>query len=144
MRKGLVLIAILLVGGAAWLVWRPAPAPADAGPVTARVARRALASTVGATGAVKPQVGAEVRVGSRLSGRVERLRANLKDTVEKGQVIAELEAGELKAAVAERRGELRLAEARLASVGILLPKEAERARAEVDRWEASSFRDIQI
>jgi hypothetical protein len=33
-------------------------------------------------GAVKAQIGAEVRVGSRISGRVSRLRANIGDRIE--------------------------------------------------------------
>jgi len=42
-------------------------------PETAKVIRRDFSSTVLATGAVKPQVGAEVRVGARISGKVEHL-----------------------------------------------------------------------
>jgi ABC-type antimicrobial peptide transport system permease subunit len=55
-----------------------------------KVERRDLSSTVLATGAVKPQVGAEVRVGARISGRVEKLQSNIGDKVDKGQVLAVL------------------------------------------------------
>jgi Biotin-lipoyl like len=66
-----------------------------------RQVRLAPASSVRAIGAVKPKIGAEVRVGSRLSGRLERLPANIGDRVEKGQVLAELES----AAVSRRSRE---------------------------------------
>lgn len=66
---------------------------------TARVARRDIGSTVLATGIIKPMVGAEVKVGSRISGVVKRLRANIGDYVKAGQIIAELEDSELQARV---------------------------------------------
>ena len=109
----------------------------DSAAETVSVARRQFASTVSAVGAVKPQVGAEVKVGSRISGRVERLHANIKDQVRKGQVIAELEKADLEAIVAQRRAEARLAEAKLAALTELLPKDVAKAEAEVTRYEAS-------
>ena len=75
--------------------------------------RRDLSSAVLATGAVKPQVGAEVKVGARISGKVEHLYANIGDQVKKGQVIAELEKADLEAAVARARAEEKVAEARI-------------------------------
>jgi len=100
---------------------------------TAVVEQRNLAATVLAIGALRPQIGAEVRVGSRISGRVQRLRANIGDRVTKGQVIAELETAELDAIVAEREAQLRLAEARLAAQDTSSPEGLARAAAEVAR-----------
>jgi HlyD family secretion protein len=77
--------------------------------------RRTFTSSVAAIGAVKPQIGAEVRVGSRISGRVRRLAANIGDVVRRGEVLAELETEELDALVAQRRAELALAEAAVTS-----------------------------
>ncbi len=104
---------------------------------TAEVVRRDFASSVLATGAVKPQIGAEVRVGARISGKVERLRANIGDAVTRGQVIAELEKDDLIAVVSQRRAELELAKAKLAAVKSLLPKETEKAEADIRRWQAT-------
>jgi multidrug resistance efflux pump len=89
-----------------------------------------------AVGAVKPRIGSEVRVGSRISGRVWKLRANIGDRVERGQIIAELETAELDALIAQRRAELKLAEAKLAAFATLSPEEEARARADVMRFEA--------
>ena len=75
------------------------------GATAAKVVRRDFASTVLATGAVRPQVGAEVRVGSRISGKVERLLANIGDAVAEGQVVAELEKDDLSATVREREAQ---------------------------------------
>jgi multidrug efflux pump subunit AcrA (membrane-fusion protein) len=104
---------------------------------TAVVARRQFSASVKAIGAVKPQVGAEVKVGSRLSGRVMRLHANIKDQVRKGQIIAELEKADLEAIVAQNRAEARFAEAKLMSLDELFPKEMAKAETDVARWEAT-------
>jgi multidrug efflux pump subunit AcrA (membrane-fusion protein) len=100
------------------------------------VGPRTFSTTVVAVGAVKPRIGSEVRVGSRISGRVWKLRANIGDRVERGQIIAELETAELDALTAQRRAELKLAEARLAAFATIAPEEEARARADVARFEA--------
>jgi len=102
------------------------------------VAPRTFTAAVVAIGAVKPQIGAEVRVGSRLSGRVWRLRANIGDRVEKGAVLAELETAELDAVVAQRTAELTLAQARRTGLDALAPGEEARAQADVARFEAEA------
>ena len=132
----LILIAVLAGGLAWWYRQRSRPSTPDA-PATSQASRRDFSITVEATGEVKPQIGAEVRVGARISGKVVRLHANLRDRVEKGQVIAELEQEELQATVDERRAELRLARAKVESVTQLSPRETQRAEAEVTRWKAT-------
>jgi HlyD family secretion protein len=92
---------------------------------TARVARRTLASAVKATGVVKPRIGAEVKVGSRVSGVVTRLHVRIGDTVARGQLLAELETRELAA----RRNQ---AAASLASADATL----QYAHAELERQRA--------
>jgi HlyD family secretion protein len=99
---------------------------------------RTFTSTVVAIGAVKPKIGAEVRVGSRISGRVARLRANIGDTVDLGQIVAELETDETDTLIAQRRAELRLAEAQLGSLERLGPEEIARAEADVRSFEAAA------
>jgi len=69
----------------------------DGSYTTAVVTRRDIGSSVLATGIIKPMVGAEVRVGSRVSGLVKSLHANVGDYVKQGQIIAELEPSELEA-----------------------------------------------
>lgn len=103
---------------------------------TVRVERRTFASTVTAIGSVQPQIGAEVRVGARVSGRVRRLVANIGDRVERGQVIAELETEDLDAVVAQRRAEAEAAESRRVALERRLPDQIAAARAEVTSREA--------
>jgi len=139
-RKRILLILLvpaLAAGAGAWWKFGYNDNPANSAPATARVVRRDLSSTVLATGAVKPQVGAEVRVGARSSGKVERLHTNIGDVVKKGQVIAEIEKADLEAKVHQREAELRLVEAKLSAIKALRPREIEKAEAEVAQWRAS-------
>lgn len=79
-----------------------------------RVSRRNLASVVKATGVIKPMVGAQVNVGSTVSGIVSRLHVRIGDRVEKGQLLAELDSRELTARRDAAEAALRLADANLA------------------------------
>jgi len=63
----------------------------------ARASRRDLEAVAKATGVVRPVTGAEVRVGSRASGVVERLLVRIGDPVRRGQLLAELDTAELRA-----------------------------------------------
>jgi RND family efflux transporter MFP subunit len=64
---------------------------------SAVVEKRDMGSLVQATGIIKPKVGAEVKVGARITGKVEHLYANIGDRVKKGQILVRLEQEDLKA-----------------------------------------------
>ncbi len=84
-------IAIVAIGFAAGMFWWTSQRPDDANaaaPSTAAAVMREFSTAVTAIGAVKPQIGAEVRVGARISGKLMRLPANIGDRVQRGQVIA--------------------------------------------------------
>jgi len=69
----------------------------EANAQTFKVTRRDIGYSVQATGIIKPKVGADVRVGSRVSGLVQHLYANIGDKVQKGDILAELDPTELQA-----------------------------------------------
>ena len=100
-RTVILLLGVALVA-VSLLVWRSVGHSDQArdSPEVIVVRPRTFSSTVVAVGAVKPRIGSEVRVGSRISGRVWKLRANIGDQVKQGQVIAELETAELDAVLA--------------------------------------------
>jgi methyl-accepting chemotaxis protein len=106
--------------------------------------RRDIGSVVKATGVIKPRIGAEVRVGSRISGVVQRLYVQIGDTVRKGQLLAQLDERDLvarrdEAAAALQQAEVNLAYARsdvqrkraLAAGGNLSPSDLEVAERAV-------------
>lgn len=77
------------------------------------VKRRDIASLVQATGVIRAKIGAEVKVGARISGKVDKLYANIGDVVKKGQLIARLEQEDLRAKVNEAKMNLKVTEANL-------------------------------
>jgi len=135
-----VLVMLLICTSAALILWwqlSEGQKHDNQSQATVKVTRRDFASTVLATGVVEPQVGAEVRVGARISGKVEHLYANIGDEVKEKQVIAELEKKDLEATVAQRQAELRMVEAKLSAVEMLRPREIEKAEADVAQYQAT-------
>jgi len=103
MKKLNYLIPVLLLVAVALWVWPGflSPPGAEEGGTesyrTVTVARRDIGSTVLATGVIRPMVGAEVQVGSRVSGILQRLNVSIGDEVQAGQILAELEDTEFQA-----------------------------------------------
>lgn len=64
---------------------------------TAQVTRRDILSSVLATGVIRPMVGAEVQVGSRVSGILQTLNVSIGDQVEANEVLAKLDPTEFQA-----------------------------------------------
>ena len=117
-RWAVIALGLLALGAAASvavLALRRAEAKPSAGP-QAVASRRTLRSQIQATGVVRAMVGAEVKVGARISGKVEKLLANIGDPVEKGATIAKLEDSDLRARVARAEADRAAARAQLALI----------------------------
>ncbi len=81
---------------------------------TGRVDFSQLTETVISTGVIRPMVGAEINVGSRISGTVVNLPVGVGDRVEVGQLLAELDTTALEAAADQVRADVALARPRVA------------------------------
>jgi len=115
-KIALVVVGLLAIGVAAVLWSRAAWTRSEdnaAGTQVVPVVRRDIASFVKATGIIKPRVGAEVRVGSRVSGVVKRLYVQIGDRVSKDQLLAELDDRDLIARRDEAAAAVQQADANL-------------------------------
>jgi len=74
--------------------------------ITAVVSRGDLTETVSATGSITAQTGAEVHIGSQVSGTIKRLATDVGKLVKSGQIIAELDLPDLKAQLAQSEAAL--------------------------------------
>ena len=91
-------IAVFVIAAAASLTaWGSKGDKTGTAMTIAAVEKRDMGSQVQATGIIRPKVGAEVKVGARITGKVEHLYANIGDRVSKGQVLVRLEQDDLKA-----------------------------------------------
>jgi len=117
------LAAAVLAGGAYW-AWGLIGADDVAPPDTSFVSpeRRTIASTVLATGVIRLRVGAEVRVGSQLSGIVEELNVIVGSKIERGDVIAQIDSRGLRARLDQARAQV-----------AVLEQEVRRAEVELER-----------
>jgi RND family efflux transporter MFP subunit len=112
---------------------------------TARASLSAIDETIVATGVIRPVTGAEVDVGSRISGTVVSLPVEVGDRVEEGQLLAELDATALQAEADRASADVALAIPRLelaqstlarreqlAARGLVSDEDVEIARRELD------------
>ncbi len=126
---GLAAAVVLAVIG--WQVLGPSGAGEQEAQEAHTVGRRDISATVMAMGVVRPMVGAEVKVGSRVSGVVTHLRANIGDYVQAGEVIAEIDDAEFRARLAQNEASLARAQA-----------EAELARLNMERLGTMTEREF--
>jgi RND family efflux transporter MFP subunit len=109
MRKVVVLLAALSIVG--FFAFRSlsarSAAKAEAAPLPlSNAVRSTLTDSAVAIGTVKSKVGAEVKVGSQLSGVVEELKVSVGDRVRKGDLLARLRDADLRARVASLESQL--------------------------------------
>jgi RND family efflux transporter MFP subunit len=124
MTRRTQLILGFLVGGAlvgatvlqARAVVLPPSAPAP------EAASLPSANGIAAEGRVVAYPGAEVRVGAERGGRLVRVLVEEGDAVRKGQLLAEIESDELRAALAEARARVAEAEAEVRLSGATLAR----------------------
>lgn len=114
---GILIAALLAVGG--WYAyqtwWLPQQAAAQTPAyTTAQVRRGEIAATVNATGAIAPE--AEVALSFRGAGRVQNVLVSEGQSVELGQVLAELDTTDLTLALAQSRVSQEIAAAQLAKL----------------------------
>jgi RND family efflux transporter MFP subunit len=113
-RKWWALTAIALIATAANYAWSLGDTQIEEQPrQTTRIGLGSLTETVIATGVIRPMVGAEVNVGSRISGTVVSLPVEVGDTVVVGQLLAELDKSALEAAADQVRADVSLAKPRV-------------------------------
>jgi RND family efflux transporter MFP subunit len=117
------LAAIALIAGVANYTWTLAGQDTD-GEIrqTTRVGLSSLTETVIATGVIRPMTGAEVNVGSRISGTVVSLPVEIGDRVEVSQLLAVLDRTALEAAADQVRADVALAEPRVALAEAVLKR----------------------
>jgi len=96
--RGGIVLGVVALGVAGWMRLGTAHSQQNQrDEQIVRVVRRDIATSVTATGVIKPMIGAEVNVGSSVSGVVMRLHVQIGDRVNKGQLLAEVDSRELRA-----------------------------------------------
>ncbi|MEZ5531957.1 MAG: efflux RND transporter periplasmic adaptor subunit [Steroidobacteraceae bacterium] len=114
--------AIALAVAAYWWFARPDAAPVTGAVRMVKPEHRTVASSVLATGVVRLRVGAEVRVGSQVSGIVRELNVTVGSHIERGAVIARIDARSIEARLAQARAQVAVIEQDVARARIELAR----------------------
>jgi HlyD family secretion protein len=117
-----ILIAALLTGGGVWYFTAGQSRDRIKVLKTAKVTKGSVSKVLEATGIVKAQVGAQVKIGAQATGVLESVPVKVGDHVRKGDLIAKIDARELKARIAEAKANLDLAQAKLEYMEKNLPR----------------------
>ena len=88
-----------------------------------------MLETISATGSVTAQTGAQVKIGSQITGTIKRLFADVGSYVKAGQVIAELDLPDLEAQVAQSEASLGQAQSNLLAAETRYPAADRRGNA---------------
>lgn len=99
---------------------------------SAAVERGEVVKTLSATGIIKSEVGATVKIGTRATGVIRKMHVRVGDSVTEGQVIAEIDSRELEAQVAETEAALSRAKAELDRTMVTYPLQIAEAKAKVE------------
>jgi len=110
-RRTIVVLLLIVAAGAIAFFYSFSRTSSKPGAEKERIVhaeRRRIGAVVNATGVVRLRVGAEVRVGSQVSGIVRKLNVTVGSHVEAGDVIAEIDDRTIKARVADGEAQAEL------------------------------------
>lgn len=128
--KWLLLLALLAGGGLfAWKHFHKVVEPPRV-LATAEATIGDVRKVLEATGIIKAQVGAIVKIGARATGTIKEMNVKVGDEVHTGQLIAVIDDRELRAQLDEAQAKLARAQAELAQVEAVYPKRIAEAQAE--------------
>lgn len=137
MRKKLIIALFVFAAAAAGLFWTTR---SENGKVaileTQSIKRGEVRRLLEATGIVKAQVGAIVKIGAQATGRIEQMHVKVGDTVQKGDLIAEIDNRELSAAKTEAQARVERTRAELQRIRKTYPLRVAEAEAELESAQA--------
>ena len=109
------IVTLAVAAGLGWWGWgKMHPADSATAKLLTDIAKRGdLVETVSATGSVTAQTGAQVKIGSQITGVIKHLYADVGSYVNKGQVIAELDLPDIAAQVNQAQSSMAAARTRL-------------------------------
>ena len=136
-RIAAALVALAILGVAAWYYFAPSSAVTE--PTTVAVTRGNIEQTVLASGALEAK--SVTSVGAEVSGRIQTLAVALGDTINKGDLIAEIDSVDQQNAVKSAQASLANMQAqRSAKVADLTQAQQALARAEKLKPSKAHFR----
>lgn len=144
-RNALIaLVAVLLAAGGVFGYKKLLAKPGIEVLETARVERGDVRGVLVATGIVKPQVGALVKIGTRATGTIVSMKVKVGDRVSEGQLIALIDDREIRRGIEQQRAALLSAQNTRAQVELTYPERINEAQANYDYAKTTYEREQQL
>ncbi|MBC7359242.1 MAG: efflux RND transporter periplasmic adaptor subunit [Desulfacinum sp.] len=130
MKRLIILVLLVCVALGGTLAYRKWKAPKGFEILeTAKAEKASIRDVLVATGMIKPQVGAQIKIGARATGTILDMRVRVGDTVRKGDLIAVIDDREIQKALASDRAALEAARKALEEVERTYPERIREAEA---------------
>lgn len=141
-----ILIAMLITGGGVWYFTGGQSSGKIKIIKTATIGKGTVTKVLEATGIVKAQVGAQVKIGTRATGELDSVPVKVGDHVKKGDLIAEIDSRELRSRIAESTAELRRNQAKLVYLQKALPRTRTLVEKKLEAQDAldSAYQDAEM
>jgi multidrug efflux pump subunit AcrA (membrane-fusion protein) len=111
---------------------------------TAPVEKGNIRGVLVETGIIKPQVGAVVKIGSRITGTINQMNVKIGDKVKKGDLIARIDDREVIKSIDRQKASLESARNTLNQVELTYPARIAEARANFNYARANFEREDQL
>jgi RND family efflux transporter MFP subunit len=140
----LIVVAAVLVGAGAFAYKKLFPEKGIQVLETAPVEKGSIRGILAETGIIKPQVGAVVKIGSRITGTIVQMKVKIGDNVKKGDLIAQIDDREILRNIDRQKAALESAKNTLTQVELTYPARIAEARANHSYTKANYGREEQL
>ncbi len=145
MKKILIIATIIILAAGGFFVYKKfIVKPATKVIETAKVEKGSIRGVLIATGIVKPQIGAVVKIGARATGTIVKMNVKIGDIVKRGQLIAIVDDREIQKGIEQLRAVLSSAENTLLQIELTYPERIKEARANYDYAKTVYEREIEL
>jgi multidrug efflux pump subunit AcrA (membrane-fusion protein) len=106
---------------------------------TTQAVRTDIADQLLETGVINPMVGAEIDVGARATGVIDKLYVKVGDSVEKGQLIAQIDSRQIERNIETTKISLQLLFSQLEKQKKLMPVNIDTAKQNIEKAESDLY-----
>lgn len=112
MKKVLIISALIITAVAGYFIYKNFFVKPEIKIIeTATVQKGSVRGVLVASGIIKPQVGAVVKIGARATGAITKMNVKIGDKVKKGQLIALIDDREIQKAIEQQKAAIKEAQA---------------------------------
>lgn len=140
----IVIVALIAVAAGVFAFRKLFPEPGIQVLETAPVEKGEIKGVLVATGILKPQVGAVVKIGSRATGAIVQMNVRVGDRVKKGELIALIDDRDILRTLERQRAALESAKATLEQVELTYPHRIKEAQANFNYAKISYDREQEL